>query len=1006
MYGPTVEPLVHRVLTRGGNGTCFACVAAAAAGPRFPDRTPPCARSYGQTGSGKTYTMQGLQRLAVQQLFEGRHGLARGGAGLRLFVSCFEIYGGRCLDLLHDRARLHVREDGQGVVQIAGLEEEEVGSRTACEQLLEEAARRRTTHVTAVHAQSSRSHAILTLALRGPRGEDRGKLSLIDLAGSERASETSSHDRQLRAEGAEINKSLLGLKECIRAMDREDLTHVPYRASKLTLVLKDSFTSPNSRTVMIATVSPTHAAADHSLNTLRYADRIKEKKVHAPVTPARGYGGSGFSDDSHMDGRPDATALVAGSSDDDDGGLEELGRPSGDDDGVGETGSDDTEGEEEARVMPQRPGPRRRRRVRDVPARWLRAQGREETRPLPDTGLHRGGPALSGAAGDSGVGVTASAGARAPAPLRGLSADDFDAIPPQTASSGEDERGWAAGEGRDGEEEEGNRGAQSPTRRSSGGNRPPAPVRDGTTGRGARAGREGEGGKRQPGLLGRIFRFGRRATGSGSQRRGTEDGGGGGDDEGEARKGQYSAESEAEGEAEVARRRSAPKAQEEEEGKVEGEERGAETGAHSAWSVAQRRAPGGPSSARRGASLLEPGPRRAREPRSADDVRGRRSGAGRKAGSSGGGRSADPTLTPPLTREDSGPRARAGRLKPRLQPTPGAEGKAGAGDGSPGEGQVATARREDDEDEGEDEERGGHSGGRRASPQPPRAHRPRRPGPPASSSSAQASAERSPSLWVATPEAVEGTAPYRPGRRISPQATVVAAEGNERSAAASPSDAGGAGQKEGQGAALASPPDHGVRARPVTSPSPSKHTHLRDRADWQRGAGQGAVPLSPAAKRLRAARRLELEGHISSQERSRLKEAILKREEWAGEGRSKVVPPSPDHASSLSVAAAVEPRLEPRIVLPDQQPTAEARFGAADTVAAAPRGEGGDRAATRHHRSPQGGRGGDRGAQGGLERVHSAVQELVDEEDMLVASHGRHIEVRGREGLARGRWVC
>jgi len=79
-------------------------------------------------------------------------------------------------------------------------------------------------------------------------------------------------------ESAEINKSLLALKECIRALDC-DSVHVPYRASKLTMVLKDCFTRENSRTVMIATVSPNASSADHTLNTLRYADRVKEKNV-------------------------------------------------------------------------------------------------------------------------------------------------------------------------------------------------------------------------------------------------------------------------------------------------------------------------------------------------------------------------------------------------------------------------------------------------------------------------------------------------------------------------------------------------------------------------------------------------------------------------------------------------------------------------------------------------------------------------------------------------------
>ena len=95
-----------------------------------------------------------------------------------------------------------------------------------------------------------------------------GKFSLIDLAGSERGSDTQSNNRQRRMEGAEINKSLLALKECIRAIDSKEI-HVPYRASKLTLVLKDSFIRTDTRTVMIATVSPAASSADHTINTLR-----------------------------------------------------------------------------------------------------------------------------------------------------------------------------------------------------------------------------------------------------------------------------------------------------------------------------------------------------------------------------------------------------------------------------------------------------------------------------------------------------------------------------------------------------------------------------------------------------------------------------------------------------------------------------------------------------------------------------------------------------------------
>jgi kinesin family protein 2/24 len=101
-------------------------------------------------------------------------------------------------------------------------------------------------------------------------------MSFIDLAGSERGADVTDTNKQTRMDGAEINKSLLALKECIRALDL-DKKHTPFRGSKLTLVLKDSFTG-NCKTVMIGNISPAGSACEHTLNTLRYADRVKELK--------------------------------------------------------------------------------------------------------------------------------------------------------------------------------------------------------------------------------------------------------------------------------------------------------------------------------------------------------------------------------------------------------------------------------------------------------------------------------------------------------------------------------------------------------------------------------------------------------------------------------------------------------------------------------------------------------------------------------------------------------
>lgn len=244
-----------------------------------------------QTGSGKTYTMNGIQQILCEDLFLLlSESLGEGGAcsseDTTVMLSFFELYGGFVQDLLNNRKRLKVLEDGQGEVVVTGLQEVEANEPDKFLSILEAGNQERTTHTTEANDTSSRSHAICQITLRDRQTDKlRGKFSLVDLAGSERGTDTKSHNQQRRAESADINTSLLSLKECIRALDmnKKGAKHVPYRGSKLTLILKDCFTSEKARTTMIATVSPGASAADHSLNTLRYADRIKEKRVHGQV---------------------------------------------------------------------------------------------------------------------------------------------------------------------------------------------------------------------------------------------------------------------------------------------------------------------------------------------------------------------------------------------------------------------------------------------------------------------------------------------------------------------------------------------------------------------------------------------------------------------------------------------------------------------------------------------------------------------------------------------------
>ncbi|KAL7191323.1 hypothetical protein ACSBR2_023404 [Camellia fascicularis] len=257
VYHETVEPIVPIIFQRT-KATCFA---------------------YGQTGSGKTYTMKPLPLKASRDILRLMHHTYRS-QGFQLFVSFFEIYGGKLYDLLSDRKKLCMREDGKQQVCIVGLQEYKVSDVETIKDLIEKGNATRSTGTTGANEESSRSHAILQLVIKrlADGNESKpprvvGKLSFIDLAGSERGADTTDNDKQTRMEGAEINKSLLALKECIRALDN-DQGHIPFRGSKLTEVLRDSFVG-NSRTVMISCISPNSGSCEHTLNTLRYADRVK-----------------------------------------------------------------------------------------------------------------------------------------------------------------------------------------------------------------------------------------------------------------------------------------------------------------------------------------------------------------------------------------------------------------------------------------------------------------------------------------------------------------------------------------------------------------------------------------------------------------------------------------------------------------------------------------------------------------------------------------------------------
>ncbi|XP_017599082.1 PREDICTED: kinesin-like protein KIF2C isoform X3 [Corvus brachyrhynchos] len=268
VYRFTARPLVETIF-EGGKATCFA---------------------YGQTGSGKTHTMggdfsgrtqnasKGIYAFASQDVFLLLNQPRYRSQNLEVYVTFFEIYNGKVFDLLNKKAKLRVLEDGKQQVQVVGLQEKPVGCAEDVIRMITTGSACRTSGQTFANASSSRSHACFQIILRR-RGQMIGKFSLVDLAGNERGADTSSADRQTRMEGAEINKSLLALKECIRALG-QNKSHTPFRESKLTQVLRDSFIGANSRTCMIAMISPGMSSCEYTLNTLRYADRVKELSPH------------------------------------------------------------------------------------------------------------------------------------------------------------------------------------------------------------------------------------------------------------------------------------------------------------------------------------------------------------------------------------------------------------------------------------------------------------------------------------------------------------------------------------------------------------------------------------------------------------------------------------------------------------------------------------------------------------------------------------------------------
>uniref|UniRef100_A0A6Q2WUP0 Kinesin family member 13Bb n=1 Tax=Esox lucius TaxID=8010 RepID=A0A6Q2WUP0_ESOLU len=260
-----------------------------------------CIFAYGQTGSGKSYTMMGspeqpglIPRLC-SSLFGRTLQEQREGESFTVEVSYMEIYNEKVRDLLDpkgSRQALRVREHKVMGPYVDGLSQLAVACYKDIESLMSEGNKSRTVAATNMNEESSRSHAVFNIILThtlidlasGTRGEKVSKLSLVDLAGSERAAKTGATGERMK-EGSNINKSLSTLGLVISALADQGAgktKFVPYRDSVLTWLLKDSL-GGNSRTAMVATVSPAADNYDETLSTLRYADRAKSIVNHAVI---------------------------------------------------------------------------------------------------------------------------------------------------------------------------------------------------------------------------------------------------------------------------------------------------------------------------------------------------------------------------------------------------------------------------------------------------------------------------------------------------------------------------------------------------------------------------------------------------------------------------------------------------------------------------------------------------------------------------------------------------
>lgn len=275
VYEEAAFKLVESVLD-GYNGTIFA---------------------YGQTGCGKTHTMMGNPtveslRGIIPRAFEHIFGKIESSSEKNYLIRCsyIEIYNEEIHDLIGKdwKTKLELKENPEKGVFIKDVSMYVVKSVKEIERLMDMGMNNRTVGETAMNKDSSRSHSIFTIYIEASETDEKGqqritagKLNLVDLAGSERQSKTQATGDRLK-EANKINLSLSALGNVISALVDGKSSHIPYRDSKLTRLLQDSL-GGNTKTVMVANVSPANDSYDETLGTLRYASRAKNIKNQPKV---------------------------------------------------------------------------------------------------------------------------------------------------------------------------------------------------------------------------------------------------------------------------------------------------------------------------------------------------------------------------------------------------------------------------------------------------------------------------------------------------------------------------------------------------------------------------------------------------------------------------------------------------------------------------------------------------------------------------------------------------